>query len=93
MDIDTSDTSYLMVSWRCLGLCVVSNWFLFTDAANDDTRIVFSLFGIPSMNFSVMPVCVRNVHHCSQLPDCLVVVALAIPLVVLRILLVKIPRR
>ena len=46
-----------------------------------------------SRDVFVMPVCVRKVHHIYQLPECLVAVALAIPLVVSRMLLVKIYRR
>ena len=83
----------LTVSWRSLGLRVVLNWFLRTDAANDDTRIILYTCGITYRNFSVMPVCARNVHHLSQFPDCLFVVDLAIPLVVLRMMLVKISKR
>ena len=83
----------LTVLWRSLGLRVVPNGFLCTDAVNDDNRIVFSPCGIPSRNLFVMPVCLMNVHHLSQLPDCLVAVALAIPSVVSRMLLVTISRR
>ena len=74
-------------------LRVVPNWFLHTDAVNDDTSIVFSPCGIPSSNFSVIYVCVINVHHISQFPYCLVAVALAIILVVSRMLLVTISSR
>ena len=30
---------YLIVPWRSNCFLVVKNWFLFTEAANDDTRI------------------------------------------------------
>ena len=92
-DVDTSDTTALAFLWRSLGLRVAKNWFLHTDAENDDTMIVFSPCGIPSSIFFMMPVCVSNAHHLSQFPDCLIAVALAIPSVVSRMLLVTIYRR
>ena len=92
-DLDTSYAAALTVLWRSLGLRVAPNWFLHTDAANEDTMIFFSPCGIPPRNVFVMAVCVRNVHHIYQLADCLVAVALAITSVVLRMLLVKISRR
>ena len=82
-----------MVPWRSLVLRTALNWFLHTDALNDDTRIVFSPFWIPSRNLFVMPVCVRNVHHISQFTDFLVAVALSIISVISGMLLVKISRR
>ena len=91
-DVDTSDMEALTVLWWSLCLRVAPNWFLCTDAATDDTSIVFSPYGIPSRNFSVMYVFVRNVHHLSQLPYCFVTVALEILSVVLRMLLVTIYR-
>ena len=42
-DVDTPDTTDLMVLWRIFGLRVAPKWFLRTDAANDDTMIIFSL--------------------------------------------------
>ena len=45
------------------------NWFCCTEAANDDTRIVFCYCGIPPRNLSVISECLRNVPHISQLPD------------------------
>ena len=72
---------------------VAPNWFLHTDAANDDTMIVFYPCGIPYRSVFVMPVCVRNVHHISQFPDCFIEVVLEIPSVVSRMLLVTISRK
>ena len=72
---------------------VVPNWFRRTEAANDDTRVVFCACGIPSSNLSVIPECLRNVPHLSQLPYLLVAVALAIPLEVSRLPLAMIFRR
>ena len=69
------------------------NWFRCTEAANDDTRIVFCACGITSRNLSVIPECLSNVPHLSQLPDCLVAVALEMPLEVLRLPLAIISRR
>ena len=92
-DVDISDTEDLTVPWSSLGLYVAPHWLLCTDAANDDTRIVFSSCGITLNNLFVMPVCVSNVHHISQLPDFLVAASLVITLVMLRMLLVKIYRR
>ena len=43
------------------------NWFLFTEAANDDTSIVFCSCGIPPRHFYLMPEYLNNVHHLSQL--------------------------
>ena len=68
----------LTVSWRILGLRVAPNWFLCTDAENNDTVVVFSPCVIPSRNLFVTLVCVINMHHLSQLPDFLVAVGLAI---------------
>ena len=48
------------------------NWFRCTEAANDDTRIVFCACGITSRNLSVIPECLSNVPHLYQFPDCLV---------------------
>ena len=66
----------LTVPWRILDFLIATNWFLCTDAVNDDTKIVFFPFEILSRNLFVMPVCVRNEHHLSQLPYGLVSVAL-----------------
>ena len=54
---------------------VVPNWFRCTEAANDDTRFHLLLWG-PPRNFFAIPVCLRNVPHLYQFPDCLVAVAL-----------------
>ena len=83
----------LTVPWRSLGLRVAPNWFLCTDSANDDTMIVLYFCEITPRNLFMMPVCVRNVKHLSQLSDCLVAVAVAILSVVLRMLIVTISRR
>ena len=71
----------------------MTNWFLCTDTVNDATMIVLCFYGNPPKNLSAMPECVRNVHRLSQLPDCLVAVALEMPLVVLRLPLAIISRR
>ena len=92
-DAYTSDTTSLTVTWRSLELFVVPNLFFCTYVVNDDTIIVLYHCGIPSRDLSLMPVCERNLHHLSQLPDCLVVVTLGIPLVVSRMSLVTISRR
>ena len=92
-DVDTSDTAVLTVTWRSLDLRVAPKSFLRTDVANDDTRIIFSSCGVTSRIFLMIPVCLRNVHHLSQLPDFLVAVDLLIPLVVSRMLIMKISRR
>ena len=78
-DLYTSDTSDLTITWRILGSRVVTNWFLRTNDENDDTRIVFSPCGIPSRNFFMIPLSVRNLHHNYQLPDCSVAVSLDVP--------------
>ena len=64
-DEDTSDIEYLTVPWRSVCFLVVLNWFLCTDAANDNTSIVLCSCGIPPKHFSVMPECVRKFHHLS----------------------------
>ena len=92
-DADTSDEAILTVPWRGLDLFIVPNWFLCTDFSNDDTRIVLSPCGIMSRNFFFLPMCVSNVNHLSQFPYFLVAVSLVIPLVVLRMPIVKISRR
>ena len=63
-----------------------------TEAANDDTRIVFCACGIPSRVLSVILECLRNITHLSQLPECLVAVAFAMPLEASRLPLVMISR-
>ena len=70
----------LTVPWRSICLLVFTNYFCRTEAANDDTMIVFCACGIPSRNLSVIPECWKNVPHLSQFSDCLVTVALAMPL-------------
>ena len=72
---------------------VFPKWFRCTEAANDDTRIVFCACGISSRNLSVIPECWRNVPHLSQFPDCLVAVALEMPLEASRLPLAMISRR
>ena len=64
-----------------------------TEAANDDTRIVFCACGIPSMNLSIITECWRNVPHLYQLPDYFIAVALAMPLEASRLPLAMISRR
>ena len=49
----------LTVLWRSVCFFVVTNWFLCTDAANDDTMIVLCSCGIPPNTFSVIPEFVR----------------------------------
>ena len=78
-DIDTSDMAALTVLWSIFAFFVVPNWCLRTDSANDDTSVVLDPFLVQSRNFSLAPTCVSNVHHLSQLPCFLVVVALDIP--------------
>ena len=92
-DADTSDMADLTVPWRSICFLVVPNCFFCTDAANNDTRVVLCSCGIPPKNFSVMPECVRNVHHLYQFPDYLVEVALVILLEDSRLPLVMISRR
>ena len=70
----------LTVTCRSIYFLVSPNWFCRTEAANDDTRIVLYSCGIPHRNSSAISGCWRNVHHLYQFPDCLVAVALAIPL-------------
>ena len=82
----------LIVPWRSICFLVFMNWFCRTDAANDDTRIVFCACGIPFKNLSMIPECRRNVTYLSQLSDCLVAVALAMPLEVSRLPLAMISR-
>ena len=72
---------------------VVPNVFLCTDVANDDTMIVLCSCGIPPKNLYLMLARVINVHHLSQLPDCLVAMDLDMPLVASRLPLVAIPNR
>ena len=52
-DVDTFNTETFIVSWRSLGVRVAPNWFICTDAENDDTRIVFSTCGIMFKIFSL----------------------------------------
>ena len=83
----------LIVLWRILYFFVVPKLFLCADAVNDETNIVFSPCGVLSMNLFLMIVCVSNVHHLFQFPEFFVAVALAILLVVSRMLLVKVSRK
>ena len=50
-DVDTFNMATFMVSWRSLVVRVAPNWFICTDAANDDTRIIFSSCGVTSRIF------------------------------------------
>ena len=54
-DADTSNMADLTVPWRSICFPIFPNWFPRTEAANDDTRIVFCACGIPYRNFSVIP--------------------------------------
>ena len=90
---DTSDMADLAVLWRSIYFFVVPNWFLCTDAANDDTMIVLCSCGIPFKHLSMIPECVSNVHHLSLLPDFLVAVDLEMTLVASRLSLAMISRR
>ena len=92
-DTDTSDMADLTVPWRSICFLVVPNWFCHNEAANDDTRIVLFPCGIPYSNLSVIPECLRNMHHLYQLPDCLVALDLEMPLEVSRLPLEIIYRR
>ena len=78
-DAYKSVTADSNVPWRSLDIFIVPNWFLYTDAVNEDIRIVLSPYGIPSINLFLMPACVRNLHHHSQWLELLVEVALDIP--------------
>ena len=93
MDADTSDMADLTVPWRSVCFFFVPKLFLLTYAVNYDTIIVLCYCGIPPKTLSVMPVCVRNVHHISRLPDYLDTVALSMPLVASILTLVMITRR
>ena len=84
---------YLTVPQRGVCFFVVTNLFICTDTVNDDTVIVLCYCGITHNNLSVIPECVRNVHHLSQLKDCLEAVALEISLDESRLILVVIPQR
>ena len=79
-DTDIPDMADLTVLWRNICFLVVTNWFLCTETANDNTRIVFCYFGTPPRNSSAIPECFRNVHHLYHLSDCLAVVDLDMPL-------------
>ena len=68
---------------------VVPNWFRRTEAADDDTRVSSALVGPPPRNVFAIPVCLRNVPHLYQFPDCLVTVALVMPLKASRLSLAK----
>ena len=83
----------LTVTWRSICFLVFPNWFIRTDATNDDTRIVFCACGIPSRHLSVIPVFWRNVPHLYQFPEYLVAVALVMPLEASRLPIGMISRR
>ena len=55
--------------------------------------LYYALVGSPPRNSSVIPECLRNVHHLYQLTDCLVAVALVMPLEAPRMPLAMISRR
>ena len=84
-DADKYDIADLTVPWRSICFLIVPNWFCRTEAANDDISIVLCSCGIPPRNSSAIPEFLRNVHHIYQLPDCLVAVALEMPLEALRL--------
>ena len=83
----------LTVPWRSICFLVFPNWLRRTEAANDDTRIVFFACEVPPSNLSVIPECLRNVPHLSHLPDLLVAVDLVMPFEALRLPLAMISRR
>ena len=83
----------LTVPWRITCFPVFPNWFRRTEAANDETRIFLFACGIPSRNLSVIPECLGNITHLSQLPECLVAVGLAMLLEASRLPLAMISRR
>ena len=91
--VDTSNMEDLTVPWRTIIFLVVPNWFLCTEAANDDTRIVLCSCEIPPRNLYAIPECLRNMLHLYQFPDCLVTVDLAMPLEASRLPLAMISRR
>ena len=78
--------------WRSVCFFVLPNWFLCTAAVNDDTMIFLCCCGIPPKNLSVVPECVINVQHLSQLQDRLAAMYVVMPLVALRLPLVMIPK-
>ena len=92
-DADTSDMADFTVLWRRTCFPVFPNWFRCTEAENDDTRIFFCACGIPSRNLSVIPECLSNIPHLYQLPECLVSVALVMPLEASRLPLAMISSR
>ena len=53
----------------------------------------FTLVGPHPRNSSAITEYLRNVHHLYQLPDCLVAVALVMPLEALRLTIATISRR
>ena len=89
--VDTSDMLDLTVPLMIVCFFVMKKWFLCTDAVNDDTVIVLCYYCISPNHLSVMPECVRNIHHISQLPDHLAAVDLAMLLVALILALVMVP--
>ena len=54
------------------------NWFFYTDASKEETRVVLSSCGILPRNLYATPEWVRKIHHQSQFPYCLSVVNLDI---------------
>ena len=78
--------------WR-IRFLVVPNWFRRTEAANDDTRVSSALLGPPPRKLFDIPICFSNVPHLYQFPDCLVTVALVMPLKASRLSLAMISRR
>ena len=91
-DAYTSIMADLTVPWRSICFLVVPNCLRCTETANDDTRIGIYYCGIPPSNLSAIPECLRNVHHLYQFPDCLVAVALSMPLEASRLPLAMISR-
>ena len=92
-DAGISNTVALTVLWRILALFFVPNWFRCINSENDDTMMVLSYCDRLSRNLSLVPTCVRDVQHQSQLSYFLDTVALCIPLVILKIMLATKSRR
>ena len=54
--------------WRSVAIFVLKNWFLCTDATNDDAIVVLATCWSLSNNIYSTPACVRNVQNLSQFP-------------------------
>ena len=68
------------------------NWFRRTEAANDDTMVSLLLWDTPQ-EFVCDSCMFEDVPHLYQFPECLVAVALAMPLKASRLPLAMISRR